>query len=222
MKRILVVEDEKNIRMNLMDILDMSGYSVSTAENGSDAILMMQESLPDLVISDIRMPLMDGKQLLIHMRKEMPLRNVPFLFLTSKIEPEDIREGMNHGADDYITKPFKYKELLKAIETRLKKHESFIADTLKNQKLKETDTHSKKAAELTVYLNKLSTSELRVLKEVAKNLSSDQIAGQLYLSGKTVQNHRHNMVKKLSLKGQNSLLEFAITCQNYGLLNKAE
>ncbi len=222
MKRILVVEDEKNIRINLMDILDMSGYSVSTAENGSDAILMMQESLPDLVISDIRMPLMDGKQLLIHMRKEMPLRNVPFLFLTSKIEPEDIREGMNHGADDYITKPFKYEELLKAIEIRLKKHDSLIADTLKNKKLKESETHSKKAAELTVYLNKISTSELRVLKEVAKNLSSDQIARQLYLSVKTVQNHRHNMAKKLSLKGQNSLFEFAITCQNYGLLNKTE
>ncbi len=222
MKKILVVEDEKNIRMNLMDILEMSGYSVSTAENGSDAILMMQENLPDLVISDIRMPLMDGKQLLIHMRKEMPLRNVPFLFLTSKIEPEDIREGMNHGADDYITKPFKYDVLLKAIETRLKKHESLISDTLKNHNLNLTKKQSEKIAELTVHLNKLSKSELRVLKEVAKNLNSDQIARQLYLSGKTVQNHRYNMAKKLRFNGQNSLFEFAITCENYGLLNKAE
>lgn len=217
MKKILVVEDEKNIRTNLMDILEMSGYLVSTAENGRDAILMMEEGLPDLVISDIRMPLMDGKELLVNMRKQMPLKNVPFLFLTSKIEPEDIRDGMNSGADDYITKPFKYEELLKAIEVRLAKHDDLIAETLVKQKAEANSKHSKKIAELKLSLTQLSFSEIRVLKEVAKNLSSDQIAEQLFLSSKTVQNHRHNMVKRLKFSGQNSLLEFAITCHNYGL-----
>lgn len=212
-----MVEDEKNIRTNLMDILEMSGYLVSTAENGRDAILMMEKGLPDLVISDIRMPLMDGKELLVNMRKHMPFKNVPFLFLTSKIEPEDIRDGMNTGADDYITKPFKYEELLKAIEVRLGKHDDLVAETLSKQKAEDNSKHSKKIGELRVCLKQLSYSEIRVLKEVAKNLSSDQIAEQLFLSSKTVQNHRHNMAKRLRFSGQNRLLEFAITCLYYGL-----
>ena len=222
MKKILVVEDEKNIRNNLVDILEMSGYSASSAENGSDALLLLRDSQFDLVVSDIRMPVMDGTELLMNIKQVESLKNIPFLFLTAKSENDDFRHGMNLGADDYITKPFKFVELLKAIEVRLGKRADLVVDVLIREKKRAESEEGSRTKLLRDELNKLSKSELLVLAEMAKSILTSRISAHLGLSQSTVKNHRYNMIKKLELKAQNSLLKFAVECQDAGLLLETE
>ena len=218
MKKILVVEDEQNIRKNLVDILEMSGYSASSAENGSDALLLLRDGAFDLVVSDIRMPVMDGTELLMNIKQIDSLKNTPFLFLTAKTENDDFRHGMNLGADDYITKPFKFVELLKAIKVRLGKRADLIEDILKKESTRAKTEEGSRAKSLKDELEKLSKSEIRVLAEMAKSILTSKVSAHLCLSQSTVKNHRYNMIKKLGLKAQNSLLRFAVECKDAGLL----
>lgn len=123
MSTILIVEDEHPLRNNLEEMLNNAGYMTMTAENGKEAITKLYEKIPDLILSDIKMPEMDGLELLADIQKKDEFLTIPFIFLTSKSELSDIRTGMIMGAEDYITKPFKYNELLKTIDIRLKRKE---------------------------------------------------------------------------------------------------
>ena len=131
MKTILIVEDDPEIRENLDQILYYEGFKVLKAKNGIEGYKIALESLPDLIISDIKMPEMDGIQLAQKLQDNERTFSIPFIFLTAKIEIENIREGMNIGADDYITKPFKINDILNSINARLKKldlRQNFISD----------------------------------------------------------------------------------------------
>lgn len=121
MKKILLIEDNSDIRENMAEILDLSGYDVITAGNGKEGMSLALHSRPDLIICDIMMPLLDGYGVLHMLQKNADLQNVPFIFLTARSEHSEIRKGMEMGADDYITKPFDSTELLHSIEARLKK-----------------------------------------------------------------------------------------------------
>jgi len=121
MKSILIIEDNKDIRENTAEILDLAGYKTFTAENGKLGVELALKEKPDLIICDIMMPVLDGYGVLHLLRKNEATINTPFIFLTAKIERIDFRKGMEMGADDYITKPFEEIELLNAIEIRLKK-----------------------------------------------------------------------------------------------------
>ena len=123
MKKVLVIEDEKDIRTNIVDLLNGAGYQSISAHNGLEAINILEREIPDLVISDIMMPDVDGYQVLEHFQKIPATSTVPFIFLTAKADNSDIREGMKSGADDYLTKPFRAKELLESVEAQLKKKE---------------------------------------------------------------------------------------------------
>ena len=126
MKTILVVEDEKDLRLNLQEMLEREGFSILTAANGVEALELTASIEPDLILSDIKMPDMDGFEFLKVLQQKTETANIPFIFLTAKIEMQDLREGMVLGADDYITKPFKIDELITAINTRLKKKENHL------------------------------------------------------------------------------------------------
>ena len=121
MKSILIIEDNKDIRENTAEILDLAGYRTLTAENGKLGVELALKELPDLIVCDIMMPVLDGYGVLHLLRKNEATLHTPFIFLTAKIERTDFRKGMEMGADDYITKPFEEIELLNAIEIRLKK-----------------------------------------------------------------------------------------------------
>ncbi len=123
MKKILVVEDDFTIRNNITEILIASGYEPIPADNGLDAMLKVSKNLPDLIISDIMMPEMDGYKFYEKFNELFSSYNIPFIFLSAKIDHDDIRKGMNIGADDYIPKPFKIKDLIDTIESRLSKSE---------------------------------------------------------------------------------------------------
>ena len=121
MKSILVIDDNPDIRENTGEILELAGYKVFLAENGKKGVEEALKAKPDLIVCDIMMPELDGYGVLHLIRKNPDTQNIPFIFLTAKIERSDFRKGMEMGADDFITKPFDDIELLNAVEVRLKK-----------------------------------------------------------------------------------------------------
>ncbi|MGZ5245590.1 MAG: response regulator, partial [Flavitalea sp.] len=123
MKKILVIDDNTDIRENTAEILDLAGYKTLTAENGKRGVEIALLEKPDLIVCDIMMPDLDGYGVLHLLKKNSDTENIPFIYLTAKTERGDFRKGMEMGADDYITKPFDDLELLRAIEIRLKKME---------------------------------------------------------------------------------------------------
>lgn len=120
-KKLVIIEDNRDIRILLEEILTSNGFEVFVAENGYVGIQLIIEIEPDLVLCDIMMPELDGYEVLKTVRKSANIANTPFIFLTAKIEKTDIRNGMQLGADDYLTKPFEEQELINSINSRLER-----------------------------------------------------------------------------------------------------
>lgn len=133
MKKILLIEDNKDMRENTAEILELSNYKVLTAKNGKEGVTLALNENPDLIICDIMMPVMDGYGVLHSLSKSSSTASIPFIFLTAKAERSDLRKGMEMGADDYLTKPFEDIELLNAIESRLKKSDALKKEFSKDQ-----------------------------------------------------------------------------------------
>ncbi|MCS6972867.1 MAG: response regulator [Cyclobacteriaceae bacterium] len=119
MKKILLIEDNPEVRENTSEILSLANYQVITAENGKAGVELALQEKPDLIICDIMMPELDGYGVLHILSKKPETASIPFIFLTAKTEKSDIRKGMTLGADDYLTKPFDDTDLLNAVESRL-------------------------------------------------------------------------------------------------------
>lgn len=132
MKKILLIEDNIDVRENTAEILLLAQYEVTTAVNGKEGVALAQTEKPDLIICDIMMPVLDGHGVLHMLSKNEATSSIPFIFLTAKAERSDFRKGMEMGADDYLTKPFDDIELLSAIEARLKKNEILKKEFSKN------------------------------------------------------------------------------------------
>jgi DNA-binding NarL/FixJ family response regulator len=126
MKKILVIEDEPEMRRNLATILRLEKFEVSQAENGRAGLELARKNVPDLILCDVMMPELDGHGVLQALREDAKTANVPFIFLTAKGEKSDQRSGMNLGADDYLTKPVGKDDLLSAITARLKRNEQLL------------------------------------------------------------------------------------------------
>lgn len=120
-KTILVVDDNNDMRENTCEFLELTGYNVIEAENGKVAIEKAKTHIPDLIICDIMMPELDGYGVLRILGNSPETNHIPFIFLSAKAEKQDVRKGMNMGADDYLTKPFENNELIEAVEARLQK-----------------------------------------------------------------------------------------------------
>jgi CRP/FNR family transcriptional regulator, polysaccharide utilization system transcription regulator len=123
MKTILLIEDNREMRENTAEILELSDYNVLTASHGKEGVELAKVHKPDLIICDIMMPELDGYGVLHMLSKNDETAGIPFIFLTAKAEKSDFRKGMTMGADDYLTKPYDDVELLNAVEVRLKKKE---------------------------------------------------------------------------------------------------
>jgi CRP-like cAMP-binding protein/CheY-like chemotaxis protein len=133
MKKILLIEDNKDMRENTKEILELANYKVFAAKNGKEGVEAAQKEKPDLVICDIMMPVLDGYGVLHLLAKNDETASIPFIFLTAKAERSELRKGMEMGADDYVTKPFDDIELLNAIEIRLKKSDLMKKEFSKNK-----------------------------------------------------------------------------------------
>jgi two-component system sensor histidine kinase/response regulator len=143
MTKVLVIEDEEAIRENLVELLEVEDFEVIAAENGRVGLEQAQKHLPDLILCDVMMPELDGYGVLKELRSQLHTATIPFIFLTAKADRHDLREGMDLGADDYLTKPCSMEELLRAIATRLKK-QSFLKQQSQRQieELRHNITHS--------------------------------------------------------------------------------
>ncbi|NKI25752.1 response regulator [Arenibacter sp. 6A1] len=136
MKKILLIEDDLALRENTAELLELSGYEVTTASNGKIGIETAMELLPDLIVCDIMMPEVNGYGVLQAISEKEATKNIPFIFLSAKTEHKEIRKGMDMGADDYLTKPFEEEDLISAVESRLAK--SILLSRLGNQGASET------------------------------------------------------------------------------------
>ena len=214
-----MVEDDKVIRSNIVEILKMYNYDTMAAENGLEALEILKNYRPDIILSDIMMPEMTGIELLKNLSKNEDFNLVPFLFLSAKTDPNDVRNGMNLGADDYITKPVLHTDLINALEVRLAKLnkiknnlKSVQADDIRNDLF--TDRQK-----LKLQLNNLSIAEVKVLKLMSENLTSQQISEMLFNSKRTIDNHKRNISKKLNFNKKNQIKSFAVSCKLMGLLD---
>ena len=133
MKKILLIEDNIDVRENTAEILILANYEVITAKNGKKGVELALSAKPDLIICDIMMPTLDGYGVLHMLSKNSETATIPFIFLTAKAERSELRKGMDMGADDYLTKPFDSTDLLSAIESRLRKSEITKTEYAKNK-----------------------------------------------------------------------------------------
>lgn len=119
MATIAVIEDEAQILSTLEELLTLAGHRVLTASDGQSGLRLIQAQLPDLVLCDVMLPRLDGYSVLTALRQDMSTVTLPVILLAARVERADQRQGMELGADDYITKPFTPDEVLRAITVRL-------------------------------------------------------------------------------------------------------
>lgn len=224
MKKILLVDDDKTLQTVLTRYLEKRGYSVRVVNSGVQGLKLFAQDPPDLVVSDIMMPGMDGLEFCRRLRATRPGQLVPFIFLTAKKDLEDRVQGHYIGADDYITKPFEPLELLAKIEAQLERSRRIHSEMVRlMQKVPEdtdisdsdlNDTQS--ASEVTSTKEQPSEEELpltpaeaRVFWEVIQGLTNKQISQRLFISPRTVQTHLSNILTKLNLENRSQLVRFA-------------
>ncbi|MFA6596688.1 MAG: response regulator [Ignavibacteriaceae bacterium] len=126
MKKILVVEDEPDVRATIQEVLESENYDVIAARDGKEGYELALAENPDMILSDVKMPRVNGLEMIELLHKHKKFKNKPFLFISAKVDLADIRQGMSVGADDYITKPFTIQDLLDAVELRFKKKDAPI------------------------------------------------------------------------------------------------
>lgn len=199
-KRLLIVDDEPNLLRAVAACLTTAGYEVSTARSGREALLQLAEAVPDLMISDIRMPGMDGYQLVRQLRGSARTALVPIVFLTAKDETADRIEGFRAGIDAYLTKPFEPDELIAVVNgilNRVERTHSGIARLVGSTEFE---------AEPRFQDEDLTDAEDRVAMAVSRGLSNKEIAAELQISVRTVENHISHILDK---KGFGNRVEIA-------------
>lgn len=200
-KRLLVVDDEPNLLRAVAACLRAEDYEVGMARSGHEALMRLAESVPDLIISDIRMPGMDGYKLARQLRGAPITALVPIVFLTAKDETADRIEGFRAGIDAYLTKPFEPEELIAVVNgilNRVERTHSQIAQLVSSANVRE--------AAITFQDEALTDAENRVAIAVSEGLSNKEIAAQLEISVRTVENHISHILDK---KGFSNRVEIA-------------
>ena len=174
MSKVLVIEDEEAIREIIDDLLTAENYNIITAANGKEGLELALSKLPDLIICDVMMPEIDGYQVLEQLRKNTVTETIPFIFLTAKASKADRRQGMDLGADDYLTKPFTRQELLSAVTTRLGRQK--IIEKRSQKHLNELRNNLSRALphELRTPLNGIISSA-ELLREYYDSLEKEEV-----------------------------------------------
>ncbi len=199
-KRLLVVDDEPNLLRAVAACLKAENNDVSTARSGHEALMQLAEAVPDLIISDIRMPGMDGYKLARQLRGSPRTALVPIVFLTAKDETSDRIEGFRAGIDAYLTKPFEPDELIAVVNgilSRVERTHSQIARLVSG---------SVEEVPISFQDEALTDAENRVAIAVSRGLSNKEIACQLEISVRTVENHISHILDK---KGFSNRVEIA-------------
>jgi DNA-binding NarL/FixJ family response regulator len=198
-KRLLVVDDEPNLLVAVGACLRGEGFDVVTARGGAEALVRVAETVPDLIVSDVRMPGMDGYQLARQLRSSPRTALTPVVFLTAKDETSDRIEGFRAGVDAYLTKPFEPDELVAVIRSILDRVQRTHAEIARL-------VGSARTEQAAFYDEALTEAEERVAASVARGLSNKEIAAEFRISVRTVENHISHILAK---KGFGNRVEIA-------------
>ena len=188
-KRLLVVDDEPHLLRALEALLGGAGFEVMTARSGSEAMVKLAQAVPDLIISDIRMPGINGYELARQLRDSSRTALVPIVFLTAKGESGDRIEGFRVGVDAYFTKPFIPGELLAAVKNILSRVERTHAEIARMIGRSDKDDAG-------FYDEALTEAENKIAVSVARGLSNKEIAAEMQISVRTVENHISHILDK--------------------------
>ncbi|HHP7231800.1 MAG TPA: response regulator transcription factor [Xenococcaceae cyanobacterium] len=225
MKKILIVDDDKILRTVLKHTLGQQGYQVTGAVSGKEALALFEKDNPDIIISDVSMPEMDGFDFCRQLRSQPSGQLIPFIFLSARGELDDRIFGHSIGADDYLTKPFEMKELLAKIEALIERSRRIhaeivhlIGELANSAKLTPQDPEATKAKSVTANTQApvfepvplpLTPAEERVFWEVIQGFTNKQISERLFISPRTVQTHLSNILGKLNLENRTQIVRFA-------------
>jgi len=190
MKKILIIEDEPEMRRNITTLLRYYDFEPIAAENGRQGVEMARRERPDLILCDVMMPELDGHAVLQALQADASLARTPFIFLTARGEKDDLRSGMNLGADDYLTKPVANADLVKAIETRLRRSQQQV-----NREFKPDFSSSEPLLKLG-----LTPRAAEALLWLAQGKTNSDIATILGITESTVKKHVQEMFEKLGVE----------------------
>ncbi|MBC7367978.1 MAG: response regulator transcription factor [Undibacterium sp.] len=202
MKRILIIDDEAKLRAQTADLLRLEGYETVEAGNGREGVESARESVPDLIVCDITMPEMNGHRVLETLRSEPRTAHVPFIFMTGWGERDDVRAGMNLGADDYLVKPVVPSELLAAVGARLRRGEIAAAGARRRPVVEAEPAQLEPLG--------LTPREAEVLFWVARGKSNPEIATILGIGLTTVKKHLEATFAKLGVENRTSAAAMAL------------
>jgi CheY-like chemotaxis protein len=184
MTRILVIEDETSVRENIMDLLELEGYQTSGAVDGYEGYFLASTESFDLVVCDIMLPRLDGFEVLQRLRRDPRTMDLPLIFLTARTQREAQREGMNLGAEDYITKPYTRLELLQSIQSRLERQKGLDLALHRHWKDRQLDIANQMPLEfsgpLSMILN--ASGRLAHLPQDGSSPNSSEVGVQIHQS----------------------------------------
>ncbi len=204
-KRLLLIDDDPNLILLVKDYLEFRGYEVVTAENGREALEILELDIPDMIICDVMMPEMDGYTFVEQVRQTERTSWIPVLFLSAKGQSADRVKGLNKGADVYMVKPFEPEELVAQVESSLKQTIRW-----KEHQAKGGENGSRIQVPFDV---QLTPTELKVVQFVARGMANREIAEELNVSQRTVESHVSNMLGKTNLHNRTELARWAIENQ---------
>lgn len=229
MKKILVVDDDLTLRKVLQNSLEQRGYQVISVGSAKQALTKFSQDVPDIIVSDVSMPEMDGFEFCRQLRSQPSGKLIPFIFLSAKNELNDRVQGHTIGADSYLSKPFEMKELLANIEALIERSRRVHAEivhlieqlanphfdraALRNNHIWEIQPHStsntSSVSKSTPKPLPLTPAEERVFWETIQGYTNKQISERLFISPRTVQTHLSNILNKLNLSNRTQLVRFA-------------
>jgi DNA-binding NarL/FixJ family response regulator len=210
MKKILIVDDDITLRTAMIRYLQNRGYLVQDAASGVEGLITFEKDPPDLVVSDVMMPEMDGYEFCRRLRATRSGQLVPFIFLSSRKELDDRIQGHQMGADDYLVKPFEPKELVAKIEAQLERSRRIHSEIIRLiQQSTSTSSLETPVAQPQPNPLPLTPAEEKVFWEVIQGYTNKQIGDRLFISPRTVQTHLSNILSKLELENRSQLIRFA-------------
>ncbi|MEL6247976.1 MAG: response regulator [Cyanobacteria bacterium J06648_16] len=238
MNKILVIEDEAQVRENIKEILELNGYTVFAADSGTKALPLAKEHFPDLILCDVMMPGLSGYEVLDLIRQNQDTAAIPFIFLTAKADQRDLRQGMNQGADDYLTKPFEAQTLLDAVQSRLERQRNLqkvaALQAEKNQTLTYELTKSQRQMTETQQMANIKDELLgKISAELREPLSNINMAIQMLQKTESLDERerylrvlKEEYAREITLLSQVDNLRSLLTpdnaklLQSFNLLNK--
>ncbi|PAX59566.1 response regulator transcription factor [Brunnivagina elsteri] len=209
---ILVVDDDLGTRLSISDYLELSGYSVIAAENGQQALTIVEQHNPDLIVTDIVMPQMNGYELVRRVRQQQIFRLLPVILLTARIKTQERILGYQSGCDLYLPKPFELEELAAAIRNLLERSQIIQSECGLSQadNIKSEKSHKPITSAISLAFESLTIREQEVLRLLTEGLSNIEIGEKLHLSSRTVEKYVSSLLRKTETSNRAQLVRFAI------------